>query len=183
MSRSNSDYFDEEFPGQMNLLEQAAHRALRGKRGRQALADLREALLALPDHRLIAGALSTYGLVERAEQENEGRYIDTFRLAEAEGKVEEQGIGVCAVGAYAWHKLVKSGMTPDEAFDQLPNLPDYDSSMDETAYFGTKYGLTMSLAWTLADINDETMGEATPEQRWERYIAWIDKELAVTSGT
>ena len=38
-----------------------ARAALKGKRGRQALRDLREALLALPEHRLIDSALCTVG--------------------------------------------------------------------------------------------------------------------------
>ena len=37
--------------------EHNARRALKGKRGRKALADLRAALLALPEPRLIEGAL------------------------------------------------------------------------------------------------------------------------------
>lgn len=38
-----------------------ARRALKGKRGRKALAELREAILALPEPRLIGGALCTVG--------------------------------------------------------------------------------------------------------------------------
>lgn len=42
-------------------------RALAGKRGQAALRDLRDALLALPEKRLIEGALCTVGLTERIE--------------------------------------------------------------------------------------------------------------------
>jgi len=45
--------------------ERNARAALKGKRGRKALAEIREALLALPEKRLIEGALCTVGGPER----------------------------------------------------------------------------------------------------------------------
>lgn len=45
-----------------------ARAALKGKRGRKALAEIREALLALPEKRLIEGALCTVGGVDRAPE-------------------------------------------------------------------------------------------------------------------
>ena len=59
-----SDYDYEYDPD--TVLEQGrwynnARRALKGKRGRQALRDLREALLALPEPRLVSGAVCTVG--------------------------------------------------------------------------------------------------------------------------
>ena len=44
--------------------ERNARMVLRSKRGRKALAQIREALLALPEHRLISGALCTVGSVD-----------------------------------------------------------------------------------------------------------------------
>lgn len=62
MSRiSESD--DEDFPGQWALYEANARRALHGKRGHVAIRELRDALLALPEKRLIAGHLSRDGAV------------------------------------------------------------------------------------------------------------------------
>jgi hypothetical protein len=51
-----SDYGDEEaFPGQFDLYLANLRRAFAGKRGRKFLAGLREALMALPEHRLLHG--------------------------------------------------------------------------------------------------------------------------------
>jgi len=68
---------DEDFPGQFELWQANCERSLRGKRGQQELRELRAALLALPEKRLIHGALE-----------------------------DERGY-VCAVGAYAKHKGVE----------------------------------------------------------------------------
>jgi len=60
-----SDYDDYEGePGQILAMGRWQHNArvaLKGKRGRQALRDLREALMALPEHKLIEGAVCTVG--------------------------------------------------------------------------------------------------------------------------
>jgi len=64
-----SDYDD--FEGEpeqilaMGRWERNARAVLRSKRGRKALAELREALMALPEHKLIEGAVCTVGAPER----------------------------------------------------------------------------------------------------------------------
>jgi len=73
MSRINITY-DEDYPGQFELWQANCRRSLQGKTGQKELRALRDALLALPDKRLIHGSL-----------------------------VDEDG-EVCAVGAYARHK-------------------------------------------------------------------------------
>ena len=65
---------DERYPGQFDLWQANCQRSLRGKQGQEELRVLRDALLALPEKRLIDGALE-----------------------------DEEG-DVCAVGAYAKHK-------------------------------------------------------------------------------
>ena len=73
MSRIN--YTDEEdHPGQFALWQANCLRSIKGKNGQAALRELEQALLALPDKRLIAGDLQ-----------------------------DEQG-NVCAIGALARHK-------------------------------------------------------------------------------
>jgi len=46
---------------------------------------------------------------------------------------------------------------------------------------GEGAGMTFTLAWELAYRNDETYRALTPEERWERFVGWIDTELASTS--
>jgi hypothetical protein len=79
---------DEDFAGQGELRQANCERSLRGKQGQEELRELREALLALPEKRLICGL-----------------------LANDEG-------GVCAVGAYAKRKgLDLSKYDPEDETD------------------------------------------------------------------
>jgi len=174
VSRAGDDYEGDSFPNESALWHANAERALRGKRGRKALADLRDALLALPARRLIEGALCTVNPDRR-------RPSDTHRFAGAEfdDLIGRQGEGVCAVGALLWHRRVKDGMDPAEAFDSLPTLPDSDSDLHDTASLAAREAkLVYSLAWNLAWRNDETYGRMTPEERYTAFLAWINAELA-----
>ncbi len=81
---------DEDYPGQFDLWQANCRRSLRGKQGQEELKHLRDALLAMPDKRLILGALE-----------------------------DEEG-GVCAIGAYAKHKgLDLSKFDPEEDTDEV----------------------------------------------------------------
>lgn len=131
--------------------ERNARATLKGKRGRKALAELREALMALPEHRLIDSALCTAGdmdarLPERTPEEladwerkslgygctpeqayrsAEGMREDReLERAEFAKLLEREGEGVCAIGAWMWHQKVQAGMDPQEAFAALPLIWD-----------------------------------------------------------
>jgi hypothetical protein len=177
MSRYSDDYDGDEFPNQSALWQANAERALKGKRGRKALADLREALLALPEPRLIEGALCTVNAEKRAG----GLGEDSWARREWAERIEE-GEGVCAIGALLWHRKVKAGMDPAEAFDSLPTLEDSNWDLDATASLAVREaGLAYSLAVNLAYRNDETYEGMTPEGRYTAFLAWIDRELAEVS--
>ena len=178
-------------------------RALRGRRGQAALRDLREALLALPEKRLIEGALCTVGLKGRIEAmpetvirdvrgyhrdangqvtwtEPEPTPVQNYErtsLIEFAEEHEGQPEGVCAVGAYAWWKKVKAGMDPEAAFADLPVLPDNDAGEWETASAGEAAGLAGILAYELAYMNDERYGGMSPEQRYDAFMKWLDSQL------
>ncbi len=196
MSRYN-DYDDYEGePEQilaMGRWEHNARVALKGKRGRKALQELREALMALPEHRLIEGAVCTVGAEQRrARIEAQERAIwermnpewrpaepDLEGVADLDALVRSEGEGVCAVGALVWHRKVKAGDDPAEAFASLPDLADEGTdALNETAHLAKEQaGLTFTLAWELAYRNDETFDRMTPEERWTAFVAWIDREL------
>jgi hypothetical protein len=152
MSRFYEGDGDEDYPNQWALWEKRAQLALEGRRGKAALRELREALEALPEKRLISGALCTIGLQSRLEtmpenvpgsrfdwdtRKNVDDQIPNPERFELEEFVEKHGTepeGVCAMGAMAWHRKVKAGMDPAEAFASLPVLPDTDySSASKTA--------------------------------------------------
>lgn len=178
MSRFGDYESDDYYPGRAELWYANAHRALKGKRGRKALAELREALLALPEKRLIAGALCTVGGMDRPEM-REARQWTRDDLAE---KLATQGQGVCAIGAYLWFKKVKAGTDPQLAFEELPLLLDTDADSWETAEAGRQAGLAYTLAWELAYRNDESYEAMTPEERYEAFMEWINSELSGTGA-
>jgi tetratricopeptide (TPR) repeat protein len=158
-----------------------AARALKGKRGRAALRDLREALLHLPEKRLIARALCTVGAENRRPKSlthPDGTVHASWSLGDFNEVVEQEGEGVCAVGAYVWWKKVKAGADPEEAFAALPTLLDADTDISETAYEGQKAGMTYTLAWELAFRNDGTYEALTPELRYEAFLNWLDKAIS-----
>lgn len=173
MSRFTDDY-DDYYPNQAELWQANVKRALEGKRGRKALTELREALRALPEKRLIAGALCTVGAMDRPDTHDATQgYRDDLTA-----KLQNEGEGVCAIGAYVWFKRVKAGSDPQEAFAEMPVLLDSEGAADyETAQAGQRAGMTFTLASTLAYRNDETYYTMTPEERYEAFMRWLDEEL------
>jgi hypothetical protein len=172
-----------------------SRQALKGRKGRQALRELREALLALPEKRLIEGAVCTVGAEERKAR----HMADATRLWEStppeyrwsraplsdeaerlESRVSRDGEGVCAVGALLWHRAVKAGADPAEAFASLPDVAaeDSDGLADTASLARAQAGMTFTLAWNLAYRNDETLRGKTPEERYEAFLTWIERELA-----
>ncbi len=81
---------DENYPGQFGLWQANCIRSLKGKEGQAELMELRAALLAMPEKRLVHGSL----------EDEEGE--------------------VCAVGAYARHKgLDLSTFDPESDTDEV----------------------------------------------------------------
>lgn len=198
MSRfGDYDEDDENWALNQGRWEHNSRVALKGKRGRKALTDLREALMALPEHKLIEGAMCTVGATKRkaalvagalAQPTPWEQSLAAEAIGDLDRHLEQDGEGCCAIAAYIWYQKVKAGMDPQEAFDAVPSVLDTEDgdSLDWTARLGEEAGLTFTLAWNLAYRNDETYRYSddklrrrmTPEERWEHFIQWIDKELA-----
>jgi hypothetical protein len=211
--------------------------ALKSEAGRQVLTELREALMALPEHRLIESAMCTVGgpdtrapemteqeksafgaryagsasilfaIMSNAEQEKSAfaaQYagLPNFtaaaaqRWAETEAEerarlhnelaelIAREGEGVCAVGAFLWHRKVREGTDPAEAFRSLPLLFDHEDGdpLTDTADLARQAGVAYELAWELAYMNDETLRGKTPQERHAAFVAWIDQQLAGTEA-
>lgn len=131
-------------------------RALTSGRGKRILADIEQALLALPEHRLIDGSIVRYD--------------------------EDEGHGdVCAVGAYAAWQQVKVGKTWAEAMEALAERWSGESDEWETQALGMKVGMARTVAWQLAFENDGGYWEYQPtriepfqdERRWWRVLNWV----------
>lgn len=171
-------------------------RALKGRRGQAALRDFRDALMALPEKVLIEGALCTVGIQDRIEslpttvtrphwKTGEREVVNNWErevLVEYVDQHKNQPEGVCAIGAYVWWKKVKSGMSPEDAFAATPVLPDTDGGQWETEAAGREAGLAGVLALDLAFKNDENLGGATPEERYEWFLKWVNKQIAETAA-
>lgn len=173
MSRVGDYDGEESFNNEWAFWQRRIQMVLTGKRGRKLLGELREALEALPEKRLIANALRTVGENPDAEEHQYDR-------EDCRDLLERQGEGVCAVGAFAWYQRVKAGMDPDEAFRSLPYSPDYDGDY-ETITVGEKAGLGQTLAWVLMDLNDGRYEALTPEARYEAVMQWIDEKLSASA--
>jgi hypothetical protein len=165
------DDYEGSFPNEWAFWERRTRQVLNGRPGRKALAELREALLALPEKRLVANALSTAGKADVPEAATRWYAEDHRELLEAQGE------GVCAVGAFVWHQRVKAGADPAEAMAALPLNPEYDGDPQLTVEVGHEAGLTRHLAWVLMSRNDDTFAGLTPEERYEAFLAWLDERL------
>lgn len=217
MSRFTEGYDDDYEPEAVlarGRWEHNARRSLKSARGRKALAEIREALLALPEKRLIEGALCTVGGLDRIQEVTDAEVSQRVARLEAAGmrsaradrertarwmrqdreearerltdNIAAQGTGVCVNGALLWHRLVKQGKTPVEAFAALPAVIDEDGHdpLEETARIAEHdAGIAYTLAWELAYRNDETYGDKAPEERYEAFLAWINAELGDAAAT
>jgi hypothetical protein len=131
--------------GRYMLWENAQGRALSSPRGQQALALLEQALLKLPQKRLIDSALAKDG-------------------------------EVCAVGAFVLAQRVTAGEDRDAVLADMARGYDPEDtygSADDTALAGNRYGMRYTVAWRIAELNDEDFRTSTPEERYVGVLNWV----------
>jgi hypothetical protein len=142
MSRFDCDYDDGgAYP--TALRDSWLWRAMWSKRAESVFADLEAALLALPEQRLIDGAL-----------------------------VRQDG-SVCAVGAYCLFKRQQRGEQREAIIEELARDSEEFGDIWQTIDAGEKVGLCRTLAWKLASLNDEMWWQASPEERYQRVLDFI----------
>jgi hypothetical protein len=173
MSRFGWDDDGEGMP--WGLWEATVARALGGRRGQEALAQLEAALLELPEPRLIEGHLAADGAVCAV-----GAFI-------ARQRAQEQGVDLPTIveamsaGVKCWcghgRDLHAGASCGGRSWADNPcGCTGYDPDGEgawETADAGRAAGLRYSVAWHLAYLNDEEFGGLTPEARYERMLAWV----------
>lgn len=76
--------------------------------------------------------------------------------------LEDEEGGVCAIGAYGKHKGI-----------DLSKF-DVDDSTDEV---GIEGGMPALVAWKVVEMNDLQFDHVTPEQRYEKMLAWVESKL------
>lgn len=183
MSRFEYDGDGEGMP--WGLWESVVSRALGGRRGQEALAQMETALLELPEPRLIEGHLAYDGatcavgaLVAHRRAQEEG--VDIAAVIEA------MSVDVrcwCGHGRDRHDGSTCSGRrgqdSPCSCTDFDPE--DIQDGVDETVAAGQRVGLRFSVAWHLAHLNDEQFGGATPEERYRLMLAWVRRALGKPS--
>lgn len=178
MSRFGDEY-EEPFPNAYWLWEHSLTRAMSSPRGQQALRDLEAALLALPEPKLISGALAMEGQVcaVGAFALHKGIRAGRSReevLAELERRIPA-GCDNC------WHAAEQhdedgchgTHTTRPCECTSLKLRPDWNGDgYLETIEVGKECGLAMTLANSFSYQNDEGPYQETPEERYERLLAW-----------
>lgn len=179
---------DEDFPGQFGLFRGNCNRQIASKRGQAVLIELREALLSMPEKRLIANTIAKEGDVCAVGSLLARRRVKTgmsFREA------------VDAVRALAVREFKYA--------DDEPETYTHEDSTDEVA---EREGVPHLVAWSLVSLNDielDTVWERhegpvrqgygsyqggiavvrdmTPEERYERVLAWVNARIKPAAGT
>lgn len=163
-------------------------RALGGRRGQEALAELEAALLELPAPRLVEGHLAADGAVCAV-----GAFV-AHRRAQKEGVDIATVIDAMAAGLSCWcghgrgaHEGGRCSGTRRvwRGEDRPCSCDCYEPETEdafETANAGRAAGMTYSVAWHLAWLNDEEWADASPEERYERMLAWVRRAQGKPEG-
>lgn len=184
---------DEQFPGQFALFRANVNRSLTGKAGRQALTELRDALLALPEKRLVEsrfiddGEVCAVGaLVVAREASRTGLSIEDVALAiESQysscnpcgHSFRDHGDGPCEVCAKSVDEG-KSWASPCAAFDAEGREVWDDDDGWQTDDIGASFGVPRLVAWRLVELNDIDLEGIGPEARYTYVLDWVTKKLA-----
>lgn len=140
---SRLDYADADVMIPWDFWNTIVSRALGGKRGQQALAEMEAALLALPEKKLISDSLHT----------EEG--VCAVGALLAHKQAQQEGLDMAA------------------ALEDMPIHDVDDSDIYETAYAGMGAGMSWSVAWHMAWLNDDKFRNATPAERYDLMLAWV----------
>jgi hypothetical protein len=161
MSRFDVDY-DSEGPNTVGLWRSSLQRAINSARGQRLLREIEAALLAMPEHKLIADEIA-----HAVDWDEDGDPIDEPRV-----------IGVCVVGAYAAHQRARDeGVSWARAVFDLAEELGGEVDCWETQELGVSLGMARTIAWELAYVNDERFGGLTDECRWEAVLGWVRERI------
>jgi hypothetical protein len=179
MSRFDYDFDDEGIP--YGLWEQAVSRGLGGARGQQALAALEEALLSLPEAKLVHGHLAAAGsvcavgaVVAQKRAREEGADLATVIDAMAAN---------CDCGHPRDAHRTGGGCTGTDWNGKPCWCGRYEpraEDANETATAGMDAGLSLTMAYHLAFLNDEQFRDVDPETRFRRVLAWVRRAQGKT---
>ena len=144
----------------------AVKSAIRGKRGQAFLREMLAALDAMPEKRLISGALVFDGQpdIPWNVRPHEDVIIGGDQLVTGYGETIRVG-EVCAMGCLGRARGAKMEGVDAHDAPQVAGL----------------FGIAEALAREIAHVNDEDWwGENTPENRFKRVRKWVVDNLAET---
>lgn len=157
--------------------EQIVSNALGGKRGQAALAEIEEALVALPVPQLIEGHLATKDSVctigalvahKRAKR-------DGVSIAEAIEAIAVVKPCFCGHG-HDFHTDGEGACSAKRFDGSTCYCDEFEQDTEDahdTAEAGRAEGLAWSVAWHLAYLNDKQMSGLAPEERYQKMLAWV----------
>lgn len=127
----------------------------KSKRGQVLLQKLEDALLKMPQRKLIANHLC----VIKKELQDYGYGPEEVEYAE-----------YCTLGAFGHEIGIEDkAMAVDDSFE-------YEWEGPENSYEVADLGnMTHTMAWILGYTNDETLRKVTPEQRWQKVFDLVQK--------
>lgn len=175
MSRFDEGDWEDAVP--FDLWEQTVSRALGSRRGQEALAEMEQALVDLPEPVLIEGHLAAGGrvcavgaLVARREAAVAGADVQTI--------IDRLGVA-CDCG----HQLdahrdggpctatrTRRGETRPCS---CPGYMAYAEDASDTVAAGQRAGLKFAVAYHFAYLNDEKYADLSPEDRHAHMLAWV----------
>jgi hypothetical protein len=173
VTRFEFDYDEDSIPWER--WEQIVSNALGGKRGQAALAEIEAALVALPEQRLIEGHLVA------------GENVCTIGALVAHKKAKKDGVDIAVtIAEMAAKKPCMCGHLPDEHVDDrcvgsrwgggdcyCTKFEQDTEDVLDTANAGQIAGLTWSVAWHMAYLNDEQMSGLSAEDRYTQMLSWV----------
>ena len=125
----------------IQLYRANVERSIQGKRGQALLRELKDALLALPEKKLCS------------------EFFANTQTGE-----------VCALGAVALHRKIKSGMSVVEAIKEIdakyPEGEDARSAAKE-------FNIAECLAAEITFVNDEMWNYKDDESRYDGVLKWV----------
>lgn len=160
MSRFDYDGYDDDDWGlQLGRWSARVKAVLGGRPAQAAFKELEAALLAMPEKRLIEGAIcdgsGTCAIGEMAVHR---------RVMAGEDRAS-----------------VLESLAPE--VDEYGPILD-DESGDDTAEFAVaNLGITYTLGWLIAEANDEIFGGLSPEDRWQHMLDWTRRHIKTPAIT
>jgi len=152
-------------------------RAILGRKGQRFMRELEAALLALPEKRLTAGALT---------RPPHTMMVEGFEVLRFDLERGEHG-EYCALGAVALKREMDCGKPKLQALRDL-NQNDLDDDDDESSMGYEKIdeaayllGIPTPLAWKVACANDEC-APSDPAERWAYMLKWVRARIRPMAG-